>query len=67
MAFEICRKYEEHGIFPCKANRNLWVCDRGDHWEYVAFMDDDILVFIQDPNLIIEALKEIHQYELKWI
>ena len=51
--------------FPlCKVDHNLWVCDRGDHWEYVEVMVESLLVFSWDLDMIIYLLKETHKYKL---
>ena len=53
------------GFTPCKSDHDLLVRDMGYNWEYVAVMVDDILFIIQNPDMIIEPLKEILQKELK--
>ena len=44
---------------------DLWMRDKGDHWEYVACYVDDLLVFSKDPMSIIEDVKK--EYELKGV
>ena len=37
------------GFKPSKADYDMWIKHKGDHYEYVATYVDDILVFSQDP------------------
>ena len=39
-------KLRNMGYLSCKADHDLWMRDRGDNWECVAVMVDDLLVFI---------------------
>ena len=55
------------GFIPCKADHDLWIRDRGDHYEYVAVIVDDLLIFSQQPNLILEPLQKIYNFELKGV
>ena len=45
------------GFTPCKADQNLWMHDREDHWEYVVVMVEDLLVFSREADIIIEPIK----------
>jgi len=50
---------------PSKADFDLWIRDKGDHYEYVATYVDDVLAFSKDPMSIIEELKKT--YALKGV
>ena len=32
------------GFFPCEVDHDLWMRDRGNHWEYVAVIVDDLVL-----------------------
>lgn len=55
------------GFRPCHADFDLWMRDRGDHYEYIAVMVDDLLIFSKEPLLIIEPLQKIWGYSLKGV
>ena len=50
---------------PCKADHNLWMRDKGDHWEYIAIYVDDLLVFSKRPMEILDKIRET--YDLKGV
>jgi len=41
--------------------------DRGDYYEYIAVMVDDLLIFSKEPLSIIEALQKLWGYTLKGV
>ena len=41
--------------------------DRGDHFEYIAVMVDDLFIFSKEPLSIIEPLKKILGYTLNGV
>ena len=47
------------GFRPCHADSDLWMRDRGDHYEYIAAIVDDLLIF--------EPLQKIWGYTLKGV
>ena len=51
----------------CKADYDLWIRDCKDHYEYIAVMVDDILVFSKEPESIIKYIKDIYGYELNGV
>ena len=53
------------GYKPCKADFDLWMCDKDDHYEYIAVYVDDLLVFSKDPIKVIETLRT--EYDLKGV
>ena len=42
------------GFRPCEAYPDLWMRRKANYYEYVAVMVDDLLVFSQEPELIME-------------
>ena len=50
---------------PCRADHDLWMRNKGDHWEYIATYEDDLLVFSKNPMQIIDTIKET--YDLKGV
>ena len=53
------------GFKPCKADFDLWMRNKGDHYEYLAVYVDDILVFSRDPMKVIETIR--NEYDLKGV
>ena len=53
------------GYVGIKADPNLWICDKGDHYEYIATYVDNLLVWSKDPMKVIKILKE--DYILKGV
>ena len=47
------------------ADTDLWMCDRGDYYEFIAVLVDDLLIFTREPNKVIEPLRKVFMYELK--
>ena len=46
------------GFKPCKADHDLWMRNKGDHWEYIATYVDDLLVFSKRPMAILDKSRE---------
>jgi len=44
------------GFRFCHADSDLWMRDRGDHYEYIAAIVDDLLIFSNECLSIIEPL-----------
>jgi len=55
----------EMGSFASKAEKDIWMCDKGDHYEYIAVHVDDLLIASKDPDSIVKLLTEKHQFNLK--
>ena len=53
------------GFVPSKADYNLWMRKKDDHYEYITMWVDDLLVFSKNPMKIIDRVKEI--YDLKGV
>ena len=54
----------EMGYTPCEADYDFWIRGRDDHYEYVAVIVDDLLVFSRKPEETIGLLQQIYKYTL---
>ena len=50
---------------PCEAEPDIWMRDRGDHYEYIAVYTDDLTIASNDPEAIIHQLEKVHKFKLK--
>ena len=48
----------EQGWFPSKCDPDVWMRDKGDHYEYLAVWVDDLLYVGKDPNEFFGLLKD---------
>jgi hypothetical protein len=48
----------EQGWFPSKADPDVWMCDKGDDYKYLAVWVDDLLYVGKDPNGFFGLLNE---------
>ena len=55
----------EAGFFPSKAENDIWMRDKGDHYEYIAVYVDDLLICSKDPQAIVTMLTEDNGFKLK--
>jgi len=55
----------EMGFFTSKCEKDIWVCDKGDHYECIAVHVDNLMIATKDPDSIIKLLTETHQFKLK--
>ena len=46
------------GFQHSKTISDLWICDQGDHYEYITTYVDDILAFSKNPMNIIEDIRK---------
>ena len=46
------------GFVPSKADYDLWMRKKDDHYEYIATWVDDLLVFSKKPMKVIVTIKE---------
>ena len=53
------------GFIPSRAERDIWMRDRGDHYEHIAVYIDDLLIASKVPQSIITALEKDHKFKLK--
>ena len=51
------------GFTPTKADADLWIRDRGDHYEYIASYVDDLLIWTRDENSILDDIRK--EFDLK--
>ena len=56
---------QENGIHILKADKDIWMRKRGDHYEYIAVYVDDLLIASKVPVEIIRELKVTHGFKLK--
>ena len=50
---------------PCTADHDFWIKDAMDHYEYIAVIVDDLLIFSKDGMKIINHMKEKDGYQFK--
>ena len=50
---------------PSKGERDIWMRDKGDHYEYIAVYVDDLLIASKDPQAIIDSLRDDYKFKLK--
>ena len=48
------------GFKVCKSDRNLWMRDKGEYYEYLVTYVDDILAWSKDPMSIMKELEEVY-------
>jgi len=53
------------GYFVSKSEKDIWMCDKGDHYEHIAVYVDDLMIASKDPDLIIKMLMEKCHFKLK--
>ena len=53
------------GFEPSKAEQDIWMRDKGDHYEYVAVYVDDLLIASKNAQSIIDTLVNEHNFKLK--
>ena len=56
---------KDMGFRPCKAEPNLWMRCKGNYYEYVSVMIDDVIIFSHQQNLIIESIINLFNDDLK--
>ena len=55
----------ELGFFPSRADSNVWLRDKGNHYEYVAVYVDDLCIAMQDPAGFVTLLKTKYKFKIK--
>jgi len=53
------------GCFPAKTEKDIWMHDKGDHYEHIAACVDDLMFASKDPETIVKTLMEKYQFKLK--
>ena len=54
----LCGELHKIGFEPSKADQDLWMRQKDDHYEYIAKYIDDILIISKDPKSILDMLKK---------
>ena len=55
----------EEGFFPSRAEKDIWMRDMGDHYEYIGVYVDDLIIVSKYPKGIIDFLTLKHKFKLK--
>jgi len=55
----------EMGFFTSHCEKDVWMRDKGDHYEHIAVHVDDLMIASKDPDSIIKMLMEKCQFKLK--
>jgi len=64
----LCAQLHKLGFVPSMADSYLWMRDAGDHYEYVAKYNDDLLIISKDPKSILNKMKKPEgPYEFKGV
>jgi len=53
------------GFFPSRAEKDIWMRDMGDHYEYIAVYVDDLLIVAKDAKSLTEILLGKYRFKLK--
>ena len=53
------------GFYASKAERDIWMRDKGDHYEYIAVYVGDLAIVSRDAKQITDILTEEHNFKLK--
>ena len=55
----------EMGFQMSKTEPDIWMRDKGDHYEYIAVYIDDLTIASKSPQEIIYDLTKVHHFKLK--
>jgi hypothetical protein len=53
------------GFLPCKVEPDIWIRDRGDHYEYVGVYVDDLAFAMKDPSGFAKTLESKYSFKLR--
>ena len=53
------------GFIPSRADDDIWMCDMGNHYEYLCIYVDDIAYMSHDPQKLFDLLKDEKKYGYK--
>lgn len=53
------------GFFPSRADPDIWMRAKDDHYEYIGIYVDDLEICSKDPAAIIHELEQTHKFKLK--
>ena len=57
----------EEGFTPCKADRDVWIHRKDDHYEYICVYVDDLAIAMTDPAEFCDKLINKYGYKLKGV
>ena len=55
----------EMGFFPSKAEPDIWMRPKEDHYEYIGVYVDDLIIISKECKAIIDALEGPYKFKLK--
>ena len=53
------------GFCPCRGEPDIWMRDRGCHWEYIGMYVDDLAIASEDPLALMSRLETKYGFSLK--
>ena len=53
------------GFVASRAEQDIWMCDKGDHYEYIGVYVDDLIIVSRTPQDIIHELEVNRKFKLK--
>ena len=53
------------GFFPSKAENDIWMRKKDDHYEYITRYVDDLAISSKDPQAIVDVLQNKYNFKLK--
>ena len=56
---------KDDGWTPSKAEADIWMRRRGDHYEYIGVYVDDLAIASRNPQAVIDMLEKTHGFKLK--
>ena len=56
---------KDMNFFPCRADPDVWMRKRIDHYEYVGTYVDDLQVASKEPKALIDALRHKYKFTIK--
>ena len=55
------------GFKPCRMDPDIWLCNKGDHYEYVGTYVDDLCITSKNPEAIVKLLINDYKSQLKGV
>ena len=59
------QRIHDIGFKPCKADPFVWIREMKNKYEYIAIYVDDLLIASEEPQKIIQDLKERFKLKIK--
>ena len=59
------QRIHDIGFKPCKADPCVWIREMKNKYEYIAIYVDDLLIASEEPQKIIQDLKERFKLKIK--